>query len=99
MHRSNGNFRRRFPGFLTLVLAGLVLAGSGCTSRYQITLTNNHIITSKNKPKLNEEKNIYEYKNARGERSYVPVVRVRAIEPFYFWEKNKKPQPTYSVTQ
>jgi hypothetical protein len=48
------------------------------------------LITSKGKPKLNKERGVYEYKNMKGVRTYVPILRVREIEPVS-WPPPKDP--------
>ena len=63
-----------------LLLAGLVLL-SGCASRYNIRLTNGTVVTSKGKPKLNEEGSAYKFTDLKGEKVTLPAGRVREIYP------------------
>lgn len=64
-----------------LLLGGLVLiSGMGCTSRYDLILSNGGAYTSVGKPKLNPE-GYYYFKNENGEELYVPRSRVRMIQP------------------
>ena len=63
---------------LTVLLA--VLAG-GCANRYQITLSNNNVITTSSKPRLNQEGTAYEFKDAQGKPSRIPAIKVKEIEP------------------
>ena len=59
----------------------LLSLAAGCTNRYLITLNNGNQITAKGKPKFNQDRGVYEYKNAEGNPAYVPFIRVRDIEP------------------
>ena len=63
--------------FLLLVL----LIGVGCANRYQITLTNNNVITTKNKPKLNEEGTAYHFIDVRGSAWVLPVFKIKELAP------------------
>jgi hypothetical protein len=80
--------RRLLKGALALVM-GICLGG--CAGRYQITLTNNHLITTRGKPTYSEERNVYEYKTIQGDRAYMPAIRVKTIEPLYRFDKPKSP--------
>lgn len=65
-------------GWLAVLMA---LLGAGCVPRYKITLTNGNMITTRGKPKFEAENNVYRFKDARGEPSYVPAFRVKEIAP------------------
>jgi hypothetical protein len=53
----------------------------GCAHRYKITLTNNNVITTTSRPRLNEEKSAYHFKDALGRETSLPVFRIKEIEP------------------
>lgn len=59
----------------------LLLLCAGCLSRYQITLTNNNVITTKTKPKLNEAGTAYHFRDVRGADWVLPVFRIKEMAP------------------
>ena len=59
----------------------LLLFLVGCANRYKITLTNDNVLTTTSRPRLNEEKSAYHFKDARGRATSLPVIRVKEIEP------------------
>ena len=59
----------------------MLLIGVGCASRYKVTLTNDGVITSKGKPRLNQDKSAYEFKDIQGKRRSIPAFRIKEIEP------------------
>ena len=66
----------------TFPLCGLLLAlslAAGCVSRYDVTLTNQRVITSHGKPKFNKENNTFRFKDAEGREHVVPSFNVREI--------------------
>src|SRR5438105_3062426 len=67
------------PFLLLSVVAALLLAG--CAQRYNITLTNNHVITTGSRPKLNKRKDAFVFKNLSGTMAAVPAGTVKQIEP------------------
>ena len=64
-----------------LPLLLVLLIGVGCANRYQITLTNNNVITTKNKPKLNEEGTAYHFIDVRGSAWVLPVFKIKELAP------------------
>jgi hypothetical protein len=74
-----------------VALALTLLWTAGCAGRYQITLTNNHLITTRGKPQYVKERNVYEYKNLKGEITHVPAIRVKMVEPLYRFDKPEAP--------
>lgn len=77
---------RTVPKMKWLLKAGWVavmtaLLCAGCVPRYKITLTNGNMITTRGKPKLDPENNVYRFKDAQGNPSYVPAFRVKEIAP------------------
>lgn len=66
---------------LLWLLLGLLLVGSGCASRYKITLTNGNVLTTKTKPRLDKASGAFLFKDAEGKPDSMPAFRVREIEP------------------
>jgi hypothetical protein len=70
--------------FLPLLLALAFCAG--CASRYNITLNNGEVITSRGKPKLDKDHAGYNFTDASGNPDYVSLGRVQEIAP-RSWKK------------
>jgi hypothetical protein len=66
--------------FASLVLLSLVFV-AGCVRRYDITLTNQRVITSHGKPKEDKAQGVYRFKDAEGKERAVPTFEVREIAP------------------
>jgi len=66
---------------LAFIAATLISFCTGCSNRYVMRLTNGHSITTRSKPMLDEKKKVFRFKNADGEKTYLPAIRVREIEP------------------
>ena len=64
-----------FPAALGLLLF------AGCARHYNITLTNNHVITTNSKPKLNKSHDAFVFKDRSGKMAALPVGSVKQIEP------------------
>jgi Bacterial protein of unknown function (DUF903) len=67
------------------VLFALALC-AGCSTHYNIKLTNGEVITSRGKPKLDKDKNGYFFTDASGNPDYISLGRVEEIEP-QSWKK------------
>jgi len=65
---------------VSLVLLSLVVS-AGCVRRYEVTLTNQRVITSHGKPKYDKEQGIFRFKDAEGKEHIVPSFTVREIAP------------------
>jgi len=65
--------------FPTLLVSLAIL--TGCSSGYDITLSNGNRITGVSKPRLNKETSMYEFKDAAGHPQSVHSMRVRQIGP------------------
>jgi hypothetical protein len=63
--------------FLFLILA----ACGGCATRYDMTLTNGAVITSKGKPHLNADKNMYIFRDVTGRTNAIPAANISQIAP------------------
>lgn len=64
---------------LLFVIAALaILAGTGCHTRYQVTLNSGGGMTAYSKPKL--VGGAYVFKDASGQETQVPAGKVRSIE-------------------
>jgi len=57
------------------------LLTTGCARHYNITLTNNHVITTGSKPKLNKAGDAFEFKDRMGKFTSLPKGSVKQIEP------------------
>jgi hypothetical protein len=66
---------------LVSVLLFAALALAGCATHYDITLTNGEILTAFGKPKHDEAKHIYIYKDAQGVVCGVLDFKVTLIQP------------------
>jgi uncharacterized protein DUF903 len=64
--------------FATIVLLGLVSV-AGCVRRYDITLTNQRVITSIGKPKEDKAQGVYRFKDAEGRERVIPSITVQEI--------------------
>ena len=69
---------RTFAVALALLL---VLLSSGCARRYAMTLSNNNVITTKGRPKLNQAETAFHYTDLAGEKGSIPRFRVKEIAP------------------
>ncbi len=58
-----------------------VLLTTGCARHYNITLTNNHVITTGSKPKLNKTGDAFVFKDRMGKLTSLPKGSVKQIEP------------------
>jgi len=62
------------------ILVALLLF-TGCARHYRITLTNNHVITTTSKPKLNKDGDAFVFKDRTGRLMALPAGSVKQIEP------------------
>lgn len=53
----------------------------GCTTSYDVTLNNGMQFTEVSKPKLDEDKRVYVFKNPSGRSYSISESRIRTIEP------------------
>ena len=65
--------------YLYLVVCALLFT-AGCVSRYDITLTNQRVITTHGKPKVNKEKAYVSFTDVEGTKRVIPLITVRSIE-------------------
>jgi hypothetical protein len=66
----------------TLPLCGLLVVlslAAGCVSRYDVTLTNQRVITTQHKPKFNKENNTFRFTDIQGKEHIIPSFNVREI--------------------
>jgi hypothetical protein len=75
------NIRKHTRRCMTLLLTVLasVIVVSGCSRHYVMKLTSGREMTVIGKPKL--KGNAYVYKDAKGNKSTIPIGRVSTIEP------------------
>jgi ABC-type Fe3+-hydroxamate transport system substrate-binding protein len=64
-----------------LLLIGLAFMTSGCVRHYNITLSNNNVISTRGKPKFDKATGTYQFKDANGRPSSVPAFRIKEIAP------------------
>jgi uncharacterized lipoprotein YajG len=65
--------------FVTAAASLLLLAG--CARHYNITLTNNHVITTSSKPKVNKSGDAVVFKDRSGKVASLPMGSIKQIEP------------------
>jgi hypothetical protein len=65
---------------VSLVLLSLVVAG-GCVRRYEITFTNQKVITSHGKPKVDKKSGTIRFKDVEGRQHEVPSFNILQIAP------------------
>jgi hypothetical protein len=68
------------PFVLSLLIGGACL-GSGCARHYNITLTNNNVMSTVGKPKYDQATDSYQFKDAFGRPASVPAFRIKEIAP------------------
>jgi len=66
---------------LLLLVVGLTCLATGCVNRYNITLTNNNLITTRGKPKYDKETDTYKFTDAFGRPGSIPAFRIKEIAP------------------
>ena len=71
------NSMKRIASLLLIGLAALTGGGA----HYNMTLTNNNVITTRGKPKLDKVNHIYTYTDMAGKPGSVPDFRVKEIAP------------------
>ena len=54
---------------------------TGCVRRYEVTLTNQRVITAHGKPKYDKEHGTIRFKDAEGNEHVVPSFTVQEITP------------------
>jgi len=64
--------------FSCLILIGLACLSGGC-AHYDMTLTNNSVITTRGKPKYDKVNGVYNYTDITGKPGRVPAIRVKEI--------------------
>ena len=67
--------------FTWLALLALTLT-TGCLNRYKMTMTNQHVITTHGRPKVDEKNSVVRFKDAEGNQRTVPLFTVKQIEPY-----------------
>jgi hypothetical protein len=70
---------------------------AGCARHYNITLNNNHVITTASKPKLNKTGDAYVFTDRTGHPASVPAGNVKLIEPRS--HDKPKPDPIFKPSQ
>lgn len=63
------------PAFLSILML------TGCARHYRITLTNNNVITTTTKPKVNKAGDAFVFKDRNGKLMALPKGSVKQIEP------------------
>jgi hypothetical protein len=80
---------------LGLLFAAAICAG--CSTTYDIKLSNGEVITSKGRPKLDQQRNIWIYIDAAGQSNGVPAGRVNQILP-QSMDHNSSPSSVTTTT-
>jgi hypothetical protein len=76
-----GNYDRHMKYIILLLLAGCVGLGAGCAQHYNITLTNNNMISTVGKPKYDKATDTYQFQDSFGRPGSVPAFRIKEIAP------------------
>ena len=63
--------------YLLSLLFVLLLAG--CARHYNITLSNNNVLTTTGKPRYNTTNDTYEFKDSFGKRTSIPAFKIKEI--------------------
>ena len=63
----------------TLLSLVALLSLVGCAQHYNITLSNNNVITSKGRPHYNKTNETYEFKDSFGRTTSVPAFKIKEI--------------------
>ena len=66
---------------LLLLLIGLAALTSGCAQHYNVTLSNNNMMSSQGKPKYDKATDSFKFKDGYGRLVSVPAFRVKEIAP------------------
>jgi hypothetical protein len=66
---------------LLLPMIALACLATGCVSHYNITLTNNNVMSTRGKPKYDKATDTYQFKDAFGRPASVPAFRIKEIAP------------------
>jgi hypothetical protein len=80
---------------LVLLIGALALVG--CSSPYNVKLTNGTTITTASKPKLKD--GVYYFKDADGSTNFIPAGRVREIQPASMAKQEQEQQRSQFTTQ
>jgi hypothetical protein len=67
--------------FLSLLLVGLGCTAIGCSQHYNITLSNNNMMSTRGKPKYDKATDTYKFTDSMGRPGSVPAFRVKEIAP------------------
>jgi hypothetical protein len=77
---------------LPLFIGVIVL--TGCAHHYVMKLSSGAEITTATKPRLKD--GVYHFKDAKGEEHFVPMARVRVVEPASAAAQENQPRPVQS---
>ena len=67
--------------FLFLPLIGAACLAAGCAQHYNITLSNNNMMSCRGKPKYDKASDSFKFKDGYGRLVSVPAFRVKEIAP------------------
>ena len=66
---------------LSCLAALALLLTSGCAPRYEMTLTNQSVVTTHGKPRVDKERGLVRFTDAEGKKQVIPLFTVKQIEP------------------
>ncbi len=66
---------------LFLLIIGLASLVAGCAQHYNITLSNNNMMSSRGKPKYDRTTDSFKFKDDYGRLVSIPAFRVKEIAP------------------
>ena len=67
--------------YLLLLAMSLTCFATGCVTHYNITLTNNNMISTRGKPKYDKATDTYKFTDAFGRPGSIPAFRIKEIAP------------------
>lgn len=67
--------------FLFPLMVAVACLASGCAQHYNITLSNNNMMSCRGKPKYDKASDSFKFKDGYGRLVSVPAFRVKEIAP------------------
>jgi hypothetical protein len=77
---SSADKRGTMKTALSLVVLSVAVL-TGCARHYNITLTNDHVMSTSSRPKYDKATDSFKFKDPQGRPSSVPAFRIKEIAP------------------